>query len=36
MRGNITDADAVQSIAKANHTRAYLSDLLKRSQLTLR
>lgn len=36
MRGNITDADAVQSIAKANQTRAYLSDLLKRSQLTLR
>ncbi|HSM53894.1 MAG TPA: hypothetical protein VK839_06930, partial [Erythrobacter sp.] len=36
MRGNITDADAVQSIAKANQTRAYLSDLLKRSPLTLR
>lgn len=36
MRGNITGADADQSIAKANQTRAYLSDLLKRSQLTLR
>lgn len=36
MRGNITDADAVQSIAKANQTRGYLSDLLKRSQQTLR
>lgn len=36
MRGNITDADAVQSIAKANQTRGYLSDLLKRSQATLR
>lgn len=35
MRGNITGADADQSIAKANQTRGYLSDLLKRSQLTL-
>src|SRR3546814_214113 len=35
MRGVSTEADAVKLIANANQTRAYLQDLLKRSEATL-